>query len=142
MGGARAGQPDAQGLWEHEKAQGHRVGNLPRVCPPHGTQGPREGVLWGLSLIPGNGLEGSHSLSAQKPKWILGAPPPASLPRWVPVIFDGTEGLADDLPEPNIVQGKAHFPPSHSLPHSGHSSLLRHYGGVQLKAEMLHVFAH
>lgn len=80
MGGARAGQPDAQGLWEHEKAQGHRVGNLPRVFPLHGTQGPREGVLWGLSLIPGNGLEGSHSLSAQKPVWILGAPPLALCP--------------------------------------------------------------
>lgn len=35
---------------------GHRAQSLPSVVPPFGSQGPAEGVHWGLSSPPGSEL--------------------------------------------------------------------------------------
>lgn len=105
-------------------AQDHRADRLPTAVPAFGTQGPGERVPWVLSSPPGNGLEGSHTLSVWKPSETLGALPPASLPRWVPVILDGAEDLPEDWSDPNILQGSSRLP-SRSLPLTVHDALPR-----------------
>lgn len=98
------------GLGQAPSSQVHRgcgsmrrprdTGQTPsQVVPLFRTQPSGQGVLWGI-LAPR--------------QWPGGPPHPECLGASPPSFSDGSEGLPHDQTHPDLLQGKAHFHPSHS----------------------------